>query len=84
MSDTKTANHSPLPIQAFKPAPALTFPQAMEAVARGERLTKLEWNDRDTYIHLSEGHLKIHKSDGGNFDLIVSDGDLTGTDWLVR
>ena len=84
MSHASPTGHSPFTVPTPRPK-AMTFPEAIIAVSAGERLTKLEWHDSNTYIHLSEGRLKIHKSeDGKNYDLIVSDGDMLGTDWIVR
>lgn len=54
----------------------------MQAVIAGERVTKAEWANADVYLFL-DGRLKIHKADGTEADLIVSDGDMRGSDWVV-
>jgi len=75
---------SPSSVSIRPKPPTMDFPNAIREVMRGARITSLEWGDTDTYVHLSDGRLKIHKSeDGKNYDLIVSDGDLFGTDWQI-
>lgn len=76
--------NSPSAVPEVVPVQTLTFPDAMVALIDGERLTRIEWDDRDTYIFL-DARLRIHKSaDGLSYDLIVSDGDARATDWVVR
>lgn len=76
------------PAARSQPNPAnderLNFGGALDAVARGRRVTKLEWNDAATYLHLSGGILKIHKGeDDKDYNLTVSEGDIIGTDWIA-
>lgn len=72
---TKTA-------KTTSPIPALLdFPDAMRAVMNGREVTKQEWGDRNIYVFLS-GRLKINKPEGV-FDLIFSDGDVLGKDWII-
>jgi hypothetical protein len=77
--------------QSYSPTPApmpdtergqMSFPDAMTEVIRGKRVTRLEWDDKNTYIYL-QGRLRIHFSDGKDTDLLVSDGDMVGLDWVV-
>lgn len=67
------------PIESAK----MTFPQAIQEVINGKRITKLEWNDRKIFGFLGEdGRLKINlptKLD----DWVLIDGDLVGIDWIV-
>jgi hypothetical protein len=62
----------------------LTFAEAMREVADGGRVTKLEWGDRKMEVYLS-GTLKILLAAKGYdaYDLIVSEGDMKGCDWVV-
>ena len=79
-----TDQHSPIKQSKPKQQPHLDFPDAMRAIISGKRVTKLEWDDPRTYLELKDGKLKIYKSDTKRFhDLIVSDGDLMGLDWVV-
>ena len=60
----------------------MSFAEAIEKIILGKKLTKLEWGNKETYITLYEGILKIKKSDGFH-PLLVSEGDLKGDDWMV-
>ena len=63
----------------------LDFPTAIREVIAGERLTKLSWKDPQTVVQLSNNRLQIclPKNDYTPCDLIISDGDLMGEDWVV-
>lgn len=61
----------------------MDFPTAIRHVIDGRRVTKLEWGDRNIFLHLSEGFLLIHKADGISSRLMVSEADLLGKDWTV-
>ena len=73
-------NKSPLPSKEANDT--MTFPEAMKQIIQGEKVTKLEWNDPETYLILTT-HLYLHKSAGTEHPLIVSDGDMLGEDWIV-
>ena len=76
-------SHSPTPISVPKVDKGqMSFPDAMKEVIKGNRVTKLEWNDEGTYLYL-QGHLRIRFSDDRDTDLIISDGDMIGLDWVV-
>lgn len=72
-------NISPIPIQPKE----TNFPTAIQHIMIGKKITKLEWNDKEIYGILHSGILKLHKTDGKLYDWIISDGDLTGNDWIV-
>ena len=81
-------NHSP--VTSPKPAPkmeytvAMDFPQAMQAVIDGKKVTKLEWAEaEDGIVVYLKGTLKIRLAEGKESDLIISAGDMTGADWVV-
>lgn len=61
----------------------MDFPDAVQKVIDGFKVTKLSWNDMATYVFLGEGFLRINKNDGTRPQLLVSEGDMTGTDWVV-
>jgi hypothetical protein len=61
----------------------IDFPDAIRAIREGRKVTKLEWGDFKIYLTLVDGRLKIHKAEGTVHDLIVSDADMNGTDWVV-
>lgn len=60
----------------------MTFPQAIEEVINGKRVTKAAWDDSNIYLELKGEYLIIHKEDSDH-SIILRDGDLLGTDWMV-
>ena len=60
----------------------MDFPDALRKVDGGERITKLEWNDQKTWVEMKDGFLCLCK---GSYThaLMVSEGDMTGDDWVV-
>jgi hypothetical protein len=74
---------SPLPkkIEVKDETPMLTFPQAMEAVIEGKRVTKKEWDDVNNYAELKEGYLIIHTDKDHQW--LVSQGDMEGKDYII-
>jgi hypothetical protein len=71
----------------------MDFFDALRAVRRGEKVTRLEWSNSDEYIFLDTSNpvlidgkvvviVKIQKTDGLH-GLLISDGDMFGTDWVI-
>lgn len=71
---------SPLPKKKVK---VLKFADALKEIVEGKKVTKLEWKDVSVYGLLKEGRLKIKLKDNMYHDWILSDGDLTGEDYVV-
>jgi hypothetical protein len=69
--------------QVITTLPLLDFPDAVRAVTRGERVTKLAWGDDKIYLSLWNGFLSIHRPGQTPGALLVSDGDLAGDDWVI-
>lgn len=46
------------------------------------RATRVDWKDQSTYIELNGGHLQIMRNNT-LYDLIVTDGDIAGEDWVL-
>ena len=61
----------------------MDFPAAIRAVIDGQKITKLEWGDPGFYGVLKDGFLMLHKSNDTFYRWVISDGDLTGTDWVT-
>lgn len=62
------------------------FFEALKAVLDGKRITKLEWNDKRSYLLLREGLLMLKKAgteENKFFTLTVSEADMTGLDWII-
>ena len=58
----------------------MDFPEAMQAVIDGGHVTKIEWADEEIYIFLDD-YLYISQ-EGKTNTLIISLGDMIGTDWV--
>ena len=77
------------------PSPALkkktykgmfTFQEAVTHVLLGHALTRAEWKNPMEYILLKDGFLCIHHSADPKertYRLMVSEGDMVGTDWMI-
>jgi len=75
---------SPVPLKVF-PSEVITrfdFPTAIKKMTEGERVTKLEWNDKSCYGLVRSGILTIYRN-GQFHQWVISDGDLAGQDWYV-
>lgn len=73
------------PTKKTKPSAGDTidFSQAMKEVLIGNRIHKLEWEDKGYYGFLNDNILSLHKPDENNYQWIISLGDLEGTDYMV-
>jgi len=64
----------------------LLFFDALKLILRGDKITRLDWNDKRTYGLLKDGLLQLHKA-GENKDTthpwIINDADLVANDWIV-
>lgn len=92
---------SPVPkddkIVASSPVPAkkivmLSFYDALRETIEGKRLTKVEWDDVNTYIFADADWLLIHRGDCEMKEckkgckthrLMISRGDMEGVDWYA-
>ena len=86
----KTVSRSPLPKKVKKPKEnTMDFYEALKAVVSGQRIQRLEWEDKKYYGIMDKNELCLHKPgdkkkpDGKNHPWIISDGDLGGDDWIV-
>ena len=63
----------------------MSFSDAMREVMVGKKITKLEWKNKKIYGYLSPTtrRLTLHKEDDIDYDWIVNDGDLNGSDWKI-
>ncbi len=56
---------------------------ALRHVAGGQRVTRLEWGDEGIFLSVIDGRLCITYPDKLPAPLLVSLGDLVGTDWVI-
>lgn len=63
----------------------LTFSEAVAAMLKGERLSKVQWNDSQLHVYLKDGILKILNAKEGyrEDNWILSEADMLGTDYFV-
>jgi hypothetical protein len=66
----------------LEPTP-MDFPTAMRAVLKGQKITRLAWNQPRVVISLTDGFLHILQTDGILYRLSVSEGDMVADDWMV-
>lgn len=70
----------------LSPAPLIAemdWPAAQQAVIDGKRIRRQEWPDHSVCVFLADGFLKVRKADGALAALLVSDGDMLATDWVI-
>lgn len=87
--EDKIVSSSPVPTKKIV---MLNFYDALRETIEGKRLTKVEWDDVNTYILADENWLLIHR---GHCDmkeckkgckthrLMISRGDMEGVDWYA-
>lgn len=61
----------------------MDFFDALPAVLKGQRITRIDWNDASIYGFLSFQGLLSLRRDGENHSWIVSEGDMVAEDWVV-
>lgn len=74
-------------VKGMSPTPRkvkeMDFPDALREVIAGKKITKLEWCNKEAVVFLEKEILTIYKGDGKPYQLILSEGDLRGEDWVV-
>lgn len=60
----------------------MDFFDALREVFAGKKITKIEWDNENIFGYMRMSYLMIHKDDK-DFIWQVSDGDMSGTDWIV-
>ena len=79
----ESAPETEVKIPVVEEKDTLDFVSAISRILEGAKLTREEWDDKETYIHLADGFLMIHKEDGKNYQLIVSEADMKAEDWIL-
>ena len=81
-----TQAKSPIPNKAVetpKSSGPMNFFEALKEVLDGKKIHKIEWGSKEYFGFLKDNILTLHKPDGKNYQWIISDGDMTGVDWIV-
>ncbi len=76
---------SPTPIKedVVEGEELLSFLDALKQIILHKKIHKLEWKDEAFYGALEGGVLKLHKPDGNFHQWILSEEDISGTDYIV-
>lgn len=82
MENEKSASPLPTKKEAEK-IEGMSFFKALELLAGGKKIHKLEWKDKEFYGQLKDTLVKLHKPTGNYHDWIISEGDMVGNDWVV-
>jgi hypothetical protein len=61
----------------------MSFPEAIKQVIIGRKIHKVEWENKEIYGLMDDAKLKICLADGKLHEWIISEGDLTGNDYIV-
>lgn len=61
----------------------LAFPEAIQAIINGKRVTKLEWGDDEEYCLLQDDYLRIHHANGKCDAWLIRETDMVGEDWVI-
>ena len=75
-------NKKSSPVVSTSKPISLSFPEAMNEVINGAKITRVEWNDVEEYGYLKDGWLTIHTK-GKDCIWKVGDGDMNNNDWVV-
>jgi hypothetical protein len=76
-------SHSPVPQKIEEAIIELSFGEAMNEVLLGKKIHKLEWKDENYYGFINDTVLSLHKPDNKIYQWILSEGDISGTDYIV-
>lgn len=60
----------------------MSFPDAIKELIKGKKITRISWDNTDSYGLLKDGFLEIYL-DSKFHQWLVNDGDLLGEDWIV-
>lgn len=74
---------SPIINKANNKSSTMSFFDAIREVMINKKIHKLEWENKEYFSYLKNGILTLHKPDGKDYQWIISDGDMSGTDWIV-
>jgi len=80
----KEVSTSPMPKPTTeKHTSTFDFLSAIEQLLIGQKVHKLDWEDKGYYGILHSGILHLHKPDGKLYPWLISEGDLVGKDYII-
>jgi len=60
----------------------MNFGDALQELVKGKKIARVEWHNTD-YGFLKDGIVAIYKNGEVFNTWMISDGDITATDWVV-
>jgi len=63
-------------------AKTMSFPEIIQKILDGKKVTRLEWGSNEEYGFMKNEELRIHTR-GEDHTWIVNKGDMMGNDWVV-
>jgi len=82
-TENKIINSSPLPQKNKQEVKTFSFPNAMQLIQEGKKITRLAWDTKDYGIK-KDGFLMLYKAENNKYhQWIVSDGDIDANDWVI-
>jgi len=78
----KQPGQSPLPQPRGKALLGMNFGDALIAVTKGKRITRMSWRNPSHYGFIKDSFLTIHR-EGKDHTWMVNDGDILGEDWMI-
>lgn len=83
MEKENDVTQSPLLRELGKPH-TYTFSECIKVLLDGGSMRRLSWEDKRIHIAINNDQLMIWKTEDNRFHpLILSAGDLEGTDWVL-
>jgi len=80
--EPKTLSPTPIKVEGGEEK-QVSFKDALELLLLGKKLHKLEWGNKEIYGVMDGTILKLHKEDGQLYQWILSEGDISGTDYVI-
>ena len=63
-------------------AKTMSFPEIIQKILVGKKVTRLEWESNNEYGFMKDETLCVHTK-GKDHTWVVSKGDMMGNDWFV-
>jgi len=70
--------------RSVSPRAVTDFKGAVESLLNGAKMRRIAWGEDGSYVVVQDNELRLFNAKNNSFhSLIVSVGDMTGTDWIV-
>jgi len=82
VKDDDEKSTSPNPAKMNIRPQAMNFPEALDEILAGAKVTKEDWEDEDIYGFMDNDQLMLHRN-RKDHQWILSKGDIEGEDFFV-